>query len=665
MRSQLESLERFHSLPTGLVRRAEVVLLCAQGLDNGTVAEMVGTSRQTVGKWRRWFRKQGLIGLYDETRPMSPQAAIRVLVVAAMLITSGCEVYGPDWQADRNDLRMNTGKPKPEVEHSYAHRFSVKLDVRGDFRPGRQVQVVATVHTYIATEVAEIRLTTPELDIADPQGWNVSPVIGSPIPARAARSQRLAEGSVVQEHLSLTFPQPGYYRVVASVVPLTNVPLTVDGRLVQNVSHIEGWMWITESGGRFTKEFDRSVFPSTAVPVPGPLRQRREGHGSASAAFAQFDAASATGVPGQVTYQVNYLDHDANAYLPVRMAGYQIQGCTVPVGKLICDEADWQFLTAGVTSESGILWFPCEHEQYRGWVNTANSIITISPGSFSPVEGSVLADCGLELQTTMGSGSTRSFIDMVRAAEGSRALLGVSRPHIIVTHDPNESTSYYLQGADRIVVRTTLGSNHVWGQFGIFVAGHEYGHAVHHKALGGIIDSYSCPSGRRFDARTSFSCAFVEGFATYHAVAVRDDLTHFSYRSMIAANAYFPGCTQYSGDTCIQRDDYDGAQIEPAVAAFLYDVSDPANDPLEPFDQVAAPGAYIRDIITSCQVQTIGWTRATGVDHLVYCMENAVTMRPEFRPVHGFQESATESAAWGWSPANIRALWRWNLFGEN
>ena len=43
------------------------------GFDNKAVAEEVGTSRQTVGKWQR-FRTQGLMGLYDERRPGKPRS---------------------------------------------------------------------------------------------------------------------------------------------------------------------------------------------------------------------------------------------------------------------------------------------------------------------------------------------------------------------------------------------------------------------------------------------------------------------------------------------------------------------------------------------------------------------------------------------------------------
>ena len=73
-REELQSLVRSRSLPAGLVRRAEIVLLCADGLDNQAVAERVRTSRQTVGKWRERFRTQGLMGLYDERKPGRPRS---------------------------------------------------------------------------------------------------------------------------------------------------------------------------------------------------------------------------------------------------------------------------------------------------------------------------------------------------------------------------------------------------------------------------------------------------------------------------------------------------------------------------------------------------------------------------------------------------------------
>ncbi len=57
-REQLESIANSRSLPHGLVRRAEIVLLAADGWPNEAVAAAVGVTRATVGKWRQRFLKK-------------------------------------------------------------------------------------------------------------------------------------------------------------------------------------------------------------------------------------------------------------------------------------------------------------------------------------------------------------------------------------------------------------------------------------------------------------------------------------------------------------------------------------------------------------------------------------------------------------------------------
>src|SRR5438874_6189620 len=56
-----------------LARRARLVLACAEGLDNKTVARKVRASLGMVGKWRSRFLKARLEGLYDEPRPGAPR----------------------------------------------------------------------------------------------------------------------------------------------------------------------------------------------------------------------------------------------------------------------------------------------------------------------------------------------------------------------------------------------------------------------------------------------------------------------------------------------------------------------------------------------------------------------------------------------------------------
>ena len=74
-----EERDRLHSLAhrarsqSLLARRARVVLACAEGLDNKTVARKMRVSLGMVGKWRARFLQARLEGLYDEPRPGAPR----------------------------------------------------------------------------------------------------------------------------------------------------------------------------------------------------------------------------------------------------------------------------------------------------------------------------------------------------------------------------------------------------------------------------------------------------------------------------------------------------------------------------------------------------------------------------------------------------------------
>jgi len=72
-RDRLQSLAHRARSQPALARRARVVLACAEGLDNKTVARKLRSSLGMVGKWRSRFLKSRLEGLYDEPRPGAPR----------------------------------------------------------------------------------------------------------------------------------------------------------------------------------------------------------------------------------------------------------------------------------------------------------------------------------------------------------------------------------------------------------------------------------------------------------------------------------------------------------------------------------------------------------------------------------------------------------------
>ena len=73
-KKQLETMANSRSLPYAQVRRAQIILLSAQGLTNTLIAKRVGLSINMVGVWRQRFIDQGLMGLYDQPKPGTPRS---------------------------------------------------------------------------------------------------------------------------------------------------------------------------------------------------------------------------------------------------------------------------------------------------------------------------------------------------------------------------------------------------------------------------------------------------------------------------------------------------------------------------------------------------------------------------------------------------------------
>ena len=72
--AQLSALAASRALPHALVARAKLVLWAAQGESNTAIAERLGWSLPTVGKWRGRFVAQRMAGLHDELRPGRPRS---------------------------------------------------------------------------------------------------------------------------------------------------------------------------------------------------------------------------------------------------------------------------------------------------------------------------------------------------------------------------------------------------------------------------------------------------------------------------------------------------------------------------------------------------------------------------------------------------------------
>lgn len=123
-REQLLCMSRSLTLPHGLVRRAQIILACAEGESHVLIAKRLGVSNMTVSKWRRRFHYQGMEGLQDGQRPGRPRTHDdqRVAEVLNTALQSP-PAHGTHWSV--RALARHTGISKSTV-HRWFQLFNLQ-----------------------------------------------------------------------------------------------------------------------------------------------------------------------------------------------------------------------------------------------------------------------------------------------------------------------------------------------------------------------------------------------------------------------------------------------------------------------------------------------------------------------------------------------------------
>lgn len=131
-REQLEAWVGARSMPQGIARRMQIVLLAADGMNNKQIAARVHLSVGSVGKWRRQFIERGLEGLHDELRPGRPRS-ISDEKVAYMLrkTISSKPDNATHWTC--RDFASETGVSKSTVQRIWSN-FGLKPHRHKDFK---------------------------------------------------------------------------------------------------------------------------------------------------------------------------------------------------------------------------------------------------------------------------------------------------------------------------------------------------------------------------------------------------------------------------------------------------------------------------------------------------------------------------------------------------
>ncbi len=146
VRGELEGWSRSRTLPAGIVRRARIILMAADGLSNKAIAEKVGLSGSMVGLWRKRFLAQGLVGLYDEPRPGGPRSIQDEQVAQLIRTTLQTKPQGATHWSCRS-LAQHTGLSKSTV-HRVWNAFGIQ--------PHRQKHFKLSTDPYFVEKVRDI-----------------------------------------------------------------------------------------------------------------------------------------------------------------------------------------------------------------------------------------------------------------------------------------------------------------------------------------------------------------------------------------------------------------------------------------------------------------------------------------------------------------------------
>jgi hypothetical protein len=311
-----------------------------------------------------------------------------------------------------------------------------------------------------------------------------------------------------------------------------------------------------------------------------------------------------------------------------------------------------------VTDANGNIYFHCNLDQTRQRVEVDVALwsedVDVDGGAYHGAFSNCL-EFGQDIAFPVSKHHARAFLNLRQTARTSYNVFGVGRYQLNVNVNPGSpGGGHYSAASDQV----TLWNDAIWGPTGVRIAAHQYGHALHYKALGGYV-SGSCPAETALTQTADQYCAYAEGFAEFYAAALWG-----------SAENNFNAIRSPSISAGM-----DGSLIGGSIAAFLYDLYDSADDAGEVgsgryFDGISVPGGYLATVMRTCRTTHLSGISGQfphTIDRLIACLENNTSIYtpayfPTMHRVVAYTEQAAEPATWS-QPA-IRSLWLHNLYGH-
>lgn len=471
---------------------------------------------------------------------------------------------------------------------------------------------------------AAMKLAGPDKPLRYVKGGTAPVVAKWQLPAMEAGDrwkQSLKIGGIAEK---------GYYQITAhtrAYGPLQS-PYVFDETLR------EAWMFVVEDGGRLTPVFDETIFPEEIIPQPGPFRSKAQYAASASTHSAgNFTVAAAAGAAASISIE----------FLTQGRGGRNVE---LEGAKVRADYYERSRLISTVTRtvpDDGIIKLNCpgSAEQYISGTVMNATTSRVNGGHRLARWETRYSQCSGKRQVYGARHLYLPWASLEEAIPKITKIFRYSRRAVTFKVDTELSGGLYDRGADLI----TFGNEASFTS--LIVAGHEYTHALHHKALGGGWHARNCGvSDRQGRERypTNYRCAMKEGLANFGGHVANDGSGVFwEPRSRLIRPAKGHSAGEYENN----------------VAALFRDLLDSSN---EGDDLTSYSGAYVFTVFKTCR--TPNDLRDTVFD-FVWCLERRVDddehrrYFPSENPPSSVREGAAEPG--DWDADDIRSTWIQNV----
>ncbi len=438
----------------------------------------------------------------------------------------------------------------------------------------------------------------------------------------------------------------GYYRVMVNAYARG----PDGGPWLFDDEYRQAWMYVSETDGQLTRFFEDSVFPDGVRPAAGPA----DGAPSGSEPGSPWHSDS-------VYLSVVYSVSERGGFKPAAAASVWARR----KDKNGIQELGWRTVPEGPESDAshipGIVAYRCagSGESVYGNVRVFTTDLVEGRKGVAPWRTDK-RHCGKVVFVEAKAHWYLPWRLLNLAAGAITEHFGYTRAPIDWTLSRSDSKYNGLWDMITLAWRPATASF-------FWTAAHEYGHALHHKALGGIWWRSPNCKDHAFRKITSYRCALKEGFADYAGTVgsatadhprgyLHDCLEHFG-----TSRASRPWCRSVSHDR--------KPKIEGWVAALLMDLVD--EDTGEKGDWTAYGGRYVAEVFKTCEVKgkALGifpdWKNRSRVSDIVWCLENRIDDRLHKEVFPGVwlpskvKEKAKEPP--DWNPLDIRTTWLKNL----